>query len=80
LKDKKRINHLVPKQPLSSFGPDVVGLWWLVASINVGVGMGVMTADGDGVVVVVEGVVIDGGGGLHIGVGFEKTIKMKSEK
>jgi hypothetical protein len=79
LKEKKRINHLGPKRPLSSFGPDVVGLQWLVASINVGVGVGVVTADGDGVVVVVEGVVIDSGGGLHIGAGFERTIRIKSE-
>ena len=36
---------------LSLFGPDV-GLWQLVALVNVG--MGVVTAGGDGVVVVIE--------------------------
>ena len=35
---------------LSSFGPDV-GLWWLVVLVDVGVG--VVTAGGDGIVVVV---------------------------
>jgi hypothetical protein len=67
-KELEKINHLGPKQPLSLFGPNVVGLQWLVASVNVGVGMGVVMADSDNgvvvpVVVVREGgIVINGGG------------------
>jgi hypothetical protein len=37
------------------FGPDVVVLQWLVALADAGVGMGVVTAGGDRVMVVVEG-------------------------
>jgi hypothetical protein len=36
------------------FGPDVVGLRLLVTLVDVGVGVGVVTAHDDGVVVVVE--------------------------
>ena len=49
-------------------------------------GMGVVMAGGDGLVVVIEvwgrGLIIDSDGslqGLGIGVGFERTTKMKSE-
>jgi hypothetical protein len=79
-KELEKINHLGPKRPLSSFGPDVVGLQWLVASIDVGVGMGVVKADGDRVVVVVEGIVVNGGGGLCIRAGFKRTIKNEKLK
>ena len=54
-KEKKRTwknNYLGHKQPILSFGPDVVGLQQLVALVDVGVGMGVMTVGGDRVVVV----------------------------
>lgn len=54
-KEKKKlekINYLGPKRCLSSFGPYVVGLRQLVALVDVGVGVGVVTAGGDGVVVV----------------------------
>jgi hypothetical protein len=46
--------YLGPKRPLSSFGPDVVGLRRLVAIVDVGVGVGVVMAGGDGIVAVVE--------------------------
>jgi hypothetical protein len=55
LKSKeKNLKYLGLKQPLSSFGLVVVGLQRLVALVDVGVGMGIVTAGGDGVVVVVE--------------------------
>ena len=44
--------YLGPKQHLSSFGCDVVGLWGLVVLDDVGVGIGVVTVCGDGFVVV----------------------------
>ena len=67
-------------------GPDVVGLWQLVVLVNMGVGMRVVMADSDRVVVVVVmvevwGGIIDGGHckGLGIRVEFENMMKMKSE-
>ena len=52
---KIKENNLTKKHPndLLSFGPDVVGLWRLVALVDVGMGVGVVTASGDRVVEVV---------------------------
>ena len=69
---------------LSLFGLNVVDLWQLVVLVNMVVGMGVMTAGGDGVVAVVgvceraSAIVVDGKG-LHIRAEFERMMKMKSE-
>jgi len=53
----------------------VVGLRGLVALFDVGVGVGVVTVGGDGVVVVVCRGVREG----RVGAGFERTTKMESE-